>query len=87
MNDDTYLQRLKKEIEGKTKEEWIESMKELTEMAKELYAEVVKLPMPEEQISINPTNAEESALLKALLKKMNIPFKSKRTTARKAAVA
>lgn len=82
---EAYLQQLKKDIEGKTKEEWIESMKAIKELLGELHAEVLKIPVRQkEQILVTPSSDEEASLIKALLKKMNVPFKSKNTKDSKA---
>ena len=74
-----FLQRVKSEIDAQGKEGLLEGMQALSTMAKELHDEVVGAPATTaDKIVVSPTTDEETALLRSLLTKMNIPFKEVR---------
>ena len=75
-----FLAKLQAETDAKNGEELLESMKAIKELVQELHDEVFR----PEQIVVAPSSHEEAAFIKALLKKMNVPFKSKNTKASKA---
>ena len=75
-----FLQKMKSDIDNQDGEGLLDGMKSLNVMIKELRDEVVKPSgAVKEQFVVSPLSAEETALLRNLLTKMNIKFTEVKT--------